>query len=246
MPHELVPAGVLPSAIGADTKLLIISHDCDLVNHSYELEPFVEFLVVRPQAAAARDGLLFNSKNPRKLQFEAEELGKLRLYEINIHEKYRAGRQILENGSPDTTTKVKATDVRMIARWASRRYDRPSFPTAFVDRLSKEIKSKLPKKMQKDGEDVVSVLIGAESWAELGPSKPYKIVLRVLMGPEACEDESRERRGLGIVSEMRALLAQCDGIEVEDANLASTTEISLFDYLHLRRWDFDFLTPEQE
>lgn len=236
----------MPSPIGADTKLLIISHDCDLVNHSYVLEPFVEFLVIRPQAAAARDGLLFNGKNPRKLQFEAEELGKPRLYEINIHEKYRADRRVLEDGSPDTTIKVKATDVRMIARWASRRYDRPSFPTAFVNRLTKELKNKLPKKMQKDGEDVVSVLVGAESWEELDPRTPYKIVLRVLMNPEACEDERRETRGLSVVSEMRALLAKCDGIEVEDADLANTAEMTLKEHQHLRRWDFDFLTPEEE
>lgn len=233
-------------SLGTDAKLLIISHDCDLVNLSYELEPYVEFLVMRPHAAAARNGLLLNSKNPRRLQFEAEELGQLRLYEIDIHEKYRVDRQILENGSPDATIEIKATDVRMAARWAGRRYDRPSFPTAFNNRLTNELKSKLLKKMKKDGEDVVSVLVGAGSWEELDPGTPYRIVLRVLMGPEACEDERRERRGLSVVSEMRALLAKCDGIEVEDADLANTAEMTLNEYSHLLRWDFDFLTPEQE
>jgi hypothetical protein len=215
-----------------------------LVNPSYELEPFLEFLVMRPRTAEARDGLLFNRKNPRRLQFEVEDLGRPCLYEIDIHEKYRVDRQILEDGSPDATTEVKAADVRMIARWASRRYDRPSFPTAFVDRLTKNIKKKLPKKMQKDGEDVMDVLVGSEDWGELAPGTPYRIVLYVLMGPEACEDARREQRGLSVVSEMRSLLAQCDGIEVEDANLANTAELSLNDYLHLHRWDFDFLTPE--
>jgi hypothetical protein len=75
LPRELVPEGVLPSSIGTDAKLLIISHDCDLVNPSYELEPFLEFLVMRPRTAEARDGRLFNRKNPRRLQFEAEDLG---------------------------------------------------------------------------------------------------------------------------------------------------------------------------
>lgn len=201
---------------------------------------------MRPQKAVARDGRLFNSKNPRRLQFEAEELGKPRLYEINIHEKYRVDRQVLEGRSPDTTITIKANDVRTAATWAGRRYYRPSFPTAFVNRLTKELKNKLPKKMQKDGEDVESVLVGAESWEELDASTPYKIVLRVLMGPEACEDERRETRGLSVVSEMRALLAKCDGIEVEDADLVNTADMTLREYLRLRRWDFDFLTPEQE
>ena len=236
----------MPSSVGTDTKLLIISHDCDMVNPSYELEPFLEFLVMRPQAAETRDGRLSNSKNPRRFQFEAEDLGKSRLYEINIHEKYRVGRQILEGGSPDTTIKIRGIDVRMIARWVGRRYERPSFPTAFVNRLTNPIKNKLLKKMQKDGEDVVYVLVGSDNWEELAPDTPYKIVLYVVMGPEACENAQRERRGLGIVSEMRALLAQCDGIEVEDANLANTAEMSLNDYVHLRRWDFDFLTSEDE
>ncbi|MGA9564601.1 MAG: hypothetical protein WBS19_03670 [Candidatus Korobacteraceae bacterium] len=235
----------MPSSIGADTKLLIISHDCDLVSASYELEPFFEFLAMRPQTAEARDGRLFNKKNPRRLQFEAEHLGKLRLYEVNVHERYRVDRKVLESGSPDITIKIKESDVRMIAKWMGRRYDRPSLPTAFINRLTTNVKNKLPKKMQKDGEDVLDVLVGSENWGELAPGTPYKIVFYVLMGPEACENEQREKRGLSVVSDMRALLAQCDGIEVEDANLANTAELTLNDYQHLRRWDFDFLTPEQ-
>ncbi len=236
----------MPSSIGADTKLLIISHDCDLVSLSYELEPFLEFLVLRPQTAKARDGRLFNKKNPRRLQFEAEYLGKSQLYEIDIHERYRVDRQLLEGGSPDVTIKIKASDVRMIAKWMGRRYDRPSFPTAFVNRLTTNVKNKLPKKMQKDGEDVLEVLVGSENWGELAQGTPYKLVLYVLMSPEACENEQREKRGLSVLSDIRALLAQCDGIEVEDANLANAAEMTLNDYVHLRRWDFDFLTPEQE
>jgi len=69
VPHDLLPFGTLPTSVPTDAKLIVLSHDCDLVNLSYEAEPFVELFVARPRAAENRDDLLFNGKNPRKLQF---------------------------------------------------------------------------------------------------------------------------------------------------------------------------------
>ena len=244
MPHELVPHGALPPSVGTDTKLVIVSHDCDIVNPSYEFEPFIEVLIARPQAE--KNGALLKGKNPRRLQFIAEESGKSRVYEIDVHEKYRVARDILEKGSRDAVTKIEANDVRVIAKWVARRYTRPSFPSAFVDRVGATVKKKILKKLEKDGDDVLYILVAFETLEEISSDSPYRIVLRVVVPQEACEADEREQRALGVVSEIRKLLGQCSGITVEDADLASSAEMTLYEYEHFIRWDVDYLSPSEE
>jgi len=247
VPHELVPEGVLPSTVSADCKLLVISHDCDVVNPSYESEPFCEILVLRPQSEPFRDSRVWYGKNPRKLQLRAATAsGESQLYEINIHEKYRLDRHVLESGSPDATIEIEERDVKTIAKWAARRYERPSFPSAFVDRVPNPVRKNLLKLMKRDGEDVLFVLAGSDRWDELSSREDYRITLRVVMSPDACEDYKRELRGLSVVAEMRSLLSQCEGIQVEDADIANTAELTIEEYLNLRRWDFDYLSPDDE
>jgi hypothetical protein len=246
VPHDLLPDGTLPTSVATDAKLIVLSHDCDLVNKSYEAEPFIEFFVARPRATEDRDGLLFNGKNPRKLQFLAQENGQSRLYEIDVHEKYRADRRILEKGRPDASITIHERDVVTIAKWASRRYNRPSMPTAFMNRIGNPVKTKLMRKLKRDGEDVVCVLLAFNTIEELPVDKPYRLILWVVVDPEVCEDDAREQRAIGVVSDLRKLLAQCLGIEVEDADVKKTSDITLLDLKHLIRWDVDYLSPDTE
>jgi hypothetical protein len=245
LPHTLLPHGTLPASVTADTKLVIISHDCDLVNDSYVAEPFVELLVARPMPNEARNGVMSKGKNPRRLQFNAEENGEHRLYEIDVHEKHRVERRILETGTRDKTLKIAEADVLVIAKWAGRRYFRPSLPTEFVDRIA-PIKDKLSKKLKKEGDNITCVFAGLDAIEELPPEKSYRLVLRVVVPVEVCEDDAKEQRALSVVSEMRKLLAQCPGIEVEDAVLETEAEITLADVMKMIRWDFDYLSPDDE
>jgi hypothetical protein len=244
VPHDLLPHGALPTSVTADGKLIVLSHDCDLVNESYEIEPYVEFLVALPKETKDRNGLLFNGKNPRRLQFVTQENGKERLYEIDIHEKYRIERRILEKGSKDASITISDRDVAMIARWASRRYSRPSLPSAFVNRISSSVKDKILKKMKRDGEDIQYVVLALNSVEELAEDNPYRIILWVIVDPEICENDAQEQRANGVVSELRKSLSKCSGIEIEDAELRKTSEITLFDWQKLIRWDFDFLSSD--
>src|SRR5260370_39494366 len=108
------------------------------------------------------------------------------------------------------------------------------------------VKDRLSKKLKKDGEDITRVYAGLNTLEELPAEKPYRLILRVVVQAEVCEDDSKERRALSVVSEMRKLLAQCDGIEVEDADLALESEITLADVRRMNPWDFDYLSPEKE
>jgi hypothetical protein len=246
LPHKLVPEGVLPQSATSEAKLIVISHDCDIVHPSYEAEPFVEFFLARPKDEIARDGRLFHGKNPRRFQFHAQENGKLRLHEIEVHEKYRMERKILESGSRDATINLSPEDVRGLAKWAARRHNRPSLPTAFLDRIPNAARSKLARKLEKGGEDILRILVGFNTLGELDSEKPYKIILRLVVQEEAIEDESRERRAISCVSEIRTLLSQCDGIQIEDADIAAESEISIYDLRHMIPWDFDYMSPNED
>ena len=131
-----------------------------------------------------------------------------------------------------------------IARWASRRYNRRSLPTAFMDRIGNPVKTKLAKKLKRDGEDIVCLLLALNTFEEISGEKPYRIILWVVIDPEAGQDEAREQRAIGVVSEWRKLLTQCQGIEVEDADLKTTSDITMLDLQNLVRWDVDYLSPD--
>lgn len=245
LPHELVSEGALPKSATTDSKLVVISHDCDLVNPSFEIEPYFEVFVARPKTNKERDSRLFNGKSPRKLQFFAQEGAARQLYEIDVNEKYRLDRKILQSGTRDTTISIRREDVLILAKWAMRRYHRPSLPSALQDRLSPAAKG-IRKKMEKDGEDVKVVYIGLNTPKELAPEEPYSIVLRLVVAPDVCEDDDKEKRVIGVVSEIRKLLSQCSGISVEDADLVSEAELTVYEVNHLVRWDFDYLSPGEE
>jgi hypothetical protein len=78
--------------------------------------------------------------------------------------------------------------------------------------VSRALQSKLRKKLENDGEDASGVYARPDTTEELDDSKVYRIILRVVVSPEAGEDVDREKRALGIVSQIRKLLAQCSGI----------------------------------
>jgi hypothetical protein len=245
VPHGLLPAGVLLASVTTDGKLIVLSHDCDLVNESYEAEPYVELVVAVPKETKDRNGVLFNGRNPRKLQFLAQENGEERLYEIDIHAKYRVDRRILEKGSKDASITVRERDVATIAKWASRRYSRPSLPSAFMDRIS-PVKDKILRKMKRDGEDIVYMFLAFTTVEELADDKPYRVFLWIVVDPSVCENDEQEQRAIGVVSELRKLLAQCNGIEVEDADLRKTSDVTLLDCQTLIRFDLDYLSPDDD
>ena len=100
--------------------------------------------------------------------------------------------------------------------------------------------------MRRDGDDISSVQLAFNTVEELDEDRPYRIVLWVVVEPEVCENDAQEQRANGVVAELRKLLAQCKGIEIEDADLRQTAEITLLDIQDLIQWDFDYLSPDSE
>lgn len=243
VPRELLPPEDLPQELPAEAKLIAISHDCDLVNPSFDSEPWVEMLVAR--LIDALDGSLTLGKNPRKMQLSLGEGDAKRCYELDIHEKFRTRRQCLLGGHPDASLKLDRLQTQQIARWVGKRYSRPSFPTAFDRRIPDAIRKKIKRLLSRDGADIKGIFLALTD-EELDQNQPYEVILRLVITTEAGEDDERERLALSVLTELQDLMDQCDGVAVVDAELKTLDEFSLADCLATKVWDYEYLSSEQE
>ena len=243
VPRELLPPEDLPKELPVDAKLIAISHDCDIVNPFLESEPWLEILVARP--VEALDGSLTLGKNPRKMHLSLGEENAKRYYELDIHEKFRTDRMCLKNGHPDASLRLDRVVVRRIALWVGKRYSRPSFPTAFDRRIPETIRKKIKKLLARSGADIRGIFLALND-DELEQNQPYLVVLRLVIDAEAVEDDERERLALSVLADLQDLMNQCDGVTVFDAEVKTTAEFSLADYLATKAWDYEYLSSEQE
>ncbi len=243
LPRELLNPGVIPSDLDPHAKLILLSHSCDIVQGSYELEPYVEFFVARP--ASRLEGTKTMGKNPRNLQFHVVVNGEDKLYEISVHEKYRDQRSILEHGSPEASCRLSQRDVRIMGRWAGKRYSRPALPTAFNNRISCSIK-KFKKALEQYGAEVSGIFIFFESERELADNEPYRIIVRVVAPQTILEDDREEQTLLTLVTKLREAFANCPGIELDELKLDSEAEFSLEDLKSSKVWDYEYLSISEE
>lgn len=242
LPRELLDPELLPKGLDPQAKLVLISHSCDIVQPSYEAEPYVELLIAHP--ATAIDGLKTNGKNPRRLQFPISVGGPESVYEISIHDKIRINRRLLETGTPDASCRISPGNIRRLGTWAGKRYLRAAFPGAFDRRLKSAMK-KLRSSLERHGEHVLGVFLYLNTDLELPETEEYRIIVRVVAEKSAVEDDNEEQRLKTLVAEMNVALGNCTGIDVLDLSFVSETEFTYEDLRNSSKWDFDYLSDAE-
>ena len=224
-----------------DDLLVLISQDCDIVCHSYEVEPYVELLVARRLPPEARNGGFFHGKHPRRIQFAVPGFDGDRLYEINIHEKSRINRHELTTRLPREDVWIDTDDVRLLARWTARRYTRSAFPDAFNERC-RPAATRIEKRFKAKGELLTAVFLHLDTMDELPEGTDYRVILHATALPEDLEDDEREQEALRLLRDVEKALNDCDGVEVLEANLVSEDDFTLTDVRQTLRWDYDYLS----
>lgn len=225
---------------GIDEIFLVISHDCDVGNPSFEREPYVELLkgVVLP--LAKREGALAWGKNPRRYQLPCQLHGENRICQFSVHDRIVVDRTCLAIGAPDSAVCFDADSIRELALWIARRYVRTALPDVFVDR-TRAATSKLRTKLKKRGKLLAAVYITVED-EELPDGVSYEVLLIGAMRTEDYEIPLCRQEAQALLDDIEAAMGSCDGIEVKESVLKSEAEISLDDRRFLKRWDFDDLT----
>lgn len=217
--------------------LIVVTHDCDLVNDSFEDEPEIEVVLAR--SVPTKNALLFWGKNPRRFQFElqSEQL----LYEIWIHDRVFLPRNLLLNDSPDSERELEATLIKQICLWVSKRYFRAAFPDSFNNRITDKFKKKIAEKFKKKGKEITAIYIaGADE--EVQGNDMYKIIIKATMQCETFENPVLLREAQSIIDLLETEFCQCPGIDVAQSLLVSEADVSIDDLRILKRWDYDYLS----
>jgi len=124
--NTLVKEGHLTPDVHAAQLLVVVSHDCDLLNLSFAKEPFVELLLATERDKD--DGMLRYGKHPRRLLVDVHCHGVPKIFELSIHDRVRIERKHLLGHAPDQTRTLATDSVQLIVRWIVKRYFRAAFP----------------------------------------------------------------------------------------------------------------------
>lgn len=117
-----------------------------------------------------------------------------------------------------------------------------AFPDAFNER-TRVANDRIRKQLEaaKDVIDAVYLLVEDD---ELPPDKPYHIDLRASMRVRVYSDPRSRLCAQTAVDAIAVALGDCPGIQLDEAGVYSEEEISLDDIRLLKRWDWDWISPD--
>ena len=150
--------------------LIVISHDCDILNNKLEDEPYIDLL---SGFFENRDGNFFYGKNPRRLQIEFGE----KIIGLNANETIRVTKDLFEALNPKhSSMTLNKNDIKHIVNWISRRYSRAAFPDEFNNRL-KVSNQQIDKTTKNPLMNNVSLIFVDISNEELKTEDEYEITM---------------------------------------------------------------------
>lgn len=235
-----------------DDWLIVISHDCDIVNYCLKKEPFVELLHAQPIHSHISDEQLIYGRNPRVIQFQGLLNGRTIPLSCGIHARWIIPRNILRNGKPCEERRIDNKVRRALGEWVAKRYIRPAFPSEFDLRWkgekSKNLKSwtKIIKELSLS---VSSFYLSIEPRTELLASESYHCKILIAVPAKFKENQDWSTQREEIDQKIKTFWRQfrpgiiCDEGEV---TILSTDEITLDMLEEYDRFDADWLSFSED
>jgi hypothetical protein len=214
-PHLTRP-GQAAMPVSPDDWLVVVSQTCDILATRLDAEPYVEVLHCRPVAGKPRKGRR-DLQSTRYLDFRpnVEEHAELVLSAHAVADRYIIPRELLAAHDPDHGRRLSDVASRRMLAWYALRAARPSWPNAFVDRISC-VKDALEEALDQLIDEIAEVRVAiAEIDAELEPGQPYHIAVYFVVDETVWNSDTAGRAAIysafdRFVSELGA----CEGIEV--------------------------------
>ena len=235
-----------PRTVAVDDadRLVLTSHDCDIVNASLDKEPVVEVLRMRVAPAGKVNRRQSWGRNPRTLQLAIEVHDQPVVLSCVAHDRWTIPRALLMRESPAQCLPDK--ERRLVAEWLAKRYIRAAFPTAFDQRWRSKQKD-WQKLLRKHSEWMQGAYLRLSALDELPANAPYQchLILAVPHSKRRQADWAGKRTE--IEEEVKAFWDQfepdidCDGVEV-----LGTDELTLADIEPYQRFDADWVSFEDE
>ena len=246
-PH-LTRAEQAVTAVGPDDWLVVISQTCDILATRLDAEPYVEVLHCRPVAGKPRKGRR-DLQSTRYLDFRPNRgtHDDLVLGAHAIADRYIVPRELLAMHGPDEHRRLSDVAARRVLAWYALRASRPSWPDAFVERISaardalEEILDPLA-----DGLEVRVAI--AESDAELEPAQPYNLTVFFVVDEPVWNDDAAGRAVVhAAFGRFVGELAACRGIRINEelSQVVSGGEFSWQASRSTDEWNFANLSHRE-
>ena len=239
-------AGYAPSTVDVNRadRLVVTSHDCDIVNADISKEPVVEVLRMSVAAAEKVDRRQSWGRNPRALQLELGAYESPIVLSCGIHDRWTIPRTLLMRETPAQCLPDK--ERRLVAEWLAKRYIRAAFPTAFDLRWRSKQKE-WQKLLRKHSEWMQGVYLRLSTLDELPANAPYRcyLIVAVLHSKRGEADWARKRTEMQ--EEVQAFWDRFEpGIECAGVEVLGTDEITLADIEPYQRFDADWVSFEDD
>jgi hypothetical protein len=227
--------------IGDDARLLLTSHDCDVVHPGIH-EPRIE---VCPAVAlnGRLSGNFTGTRNPRRLHIELEINGVARPYELRAPTRFDIDREVLEAAQPDPQARITPRHRDHFLHWLAKRFRRIALPTAFDGRISADTRRALRTIIDPLTDSVDTVLIALNpDDQELEPDTPYVIQIVALMSENDFTDGERRGPVEEALGQIQQLIDRCPGIELEVCVAESAGRMTIDVFREFAIWDYDDLS----
>jgi hypothetical protein len=229
-----------------NTVVVLISHDCDLIEDS-AIEPNCEIILGRKIEAI--NGIYANAKNPRRLHLRFSGGSTTLLVELIATDKRLVQKEEIIHQVPVKDVRLTKDEHFTLQSWLSARYHRPIFPDEFDRRLKAkpaEIHKKIANTIRGTGTDLTAVLFEVDD-EEHDADDPYP--LEILLVYNVSEDPGRAlATATKTASTIRSLFRQyyfSEGrwtkIELRACLAVSADAISLYQFRSSKPWQFDYL-----
>jgi hypothetical protein len=224
-----------------EARLILVSHDCDIV-HPGPHEPRIEVCpAVRFNGALS--GNFTGTRNPRRLHIELEIEGARHGYELRAPTRFPLPREILQDSAPDQNARITAKHHRYFCHWLAKRVRRTALPTAFDQRVSAQVRSAIRDLLHPLADSIESILIALDPRdEELAPDQSYVVQIVALMEAADFADQHRREAVEGAMQALENLLDHCGGIEFDACVCQSMSEMTLDVFRDFSIWDYDELS----
>jgi len=222
--------------ISDNDLFIVVTQTCDLVNPSFESEPYFEALRIKPIDSSEKEYL--GGKNSRLLHMDLSSDSGIDSYLALPFEKIYVDRRLLLKQSPENHLDEENLDI--VISWLIKRIGRTAFPDSFDQRW---------KVRQRQIERVIKRLVLVEDiylkivpFTELDSADKYTIELHLLINAENFDNEEVFTQYKKHIQDLEDQFCQCPNIEIEVIELRSTAEITINEIQEMDRWDYSYLS----
>jgi len=230
--------------------LIPLLYDCALLEHRFEIEPWVQVLVGWTCDCDSKGDYAFG-KNPRKLHFPVicPERGRLEL-DVTAVGFWQLNRKQLLKETPSPEIEWPEHGLDILLNWVSERYRQATFPDSWNTRL--KAKEKLFKKLWRRDAFVTccsGVYFDIQPFSELKDEDDYKVKVFIAVSDTVDNKRYREfnlKEGPELVERLKSIWATVSGVEVLAVDAIKESEFTKAMERNYKRWPLEYFSYKGE